>query len=150
MRAAGVTLLIDVRQRRGVRGPRYAWANSKRLQEALAEAGVNYRHEPQLAPTPELRQSLQSEYARRGIGQRSRQELSPEYIERFQAEILDAADLDSVVATLPAEGQAVLMCLEAEPQACHRSLVAERLADRYGLKVTHLRPPARRSARAHG
>ena len=31
LRDAGVTLLLDVRQRRGVRGPQYAWANSKRL-----------------------------------------------------------------------------------------------------------------------
>ena len=41
---AGVGLVLDVRQRRGVRGPEYAWANSARLQRALAEAGVGYRH----------------------------------------------------------------------------------------------------------
>jgi uncharacterized protein (DUF488 family) len=140
LRQADVTLLVDVRQRRGVRGPRYAWANSTRLQEALREAGIGYRHELQLAPTRELRLSLQSEYAQRGIGQRSRRELSPEYIRRFREEILDSADLDSVVAALPANGRAVLLCLETEPDACHRSLVAERLADRYGAKVTHLRP----------
>ncbi len=28
---AGVAALWDVRQRRGVRGPRYAWANSQRV-----------------------------------------------------------------------------------------------------------------------
>lgn len=40
--AANVGLLIDVRQRRGVRGPDYAWANSLRLQAALARAGIAY------------------------------------------------------------------------------------------------------------
>jgi uncharacterized protein (DUF488 family) len=140
LRTAGVTLVIDVRQRRGVRGPQYAWANSKRLQATLGEAGIAYRHEPQLAPSRELRESLQSDYARRGIGQRSRQELSDEYVTRFRAEILDAADLDSVVAALPSGGIASLLCLETEPRACHRSLVAERLSECYALEVRHLLP----------
>ena len=43
--------VLDVRQRRGVRGPQYAWANSQRLQRALATAGIPYRHVPELAPT---------------------------------------------------------------------------------------------------
>jgi uncharacterized protein (DUF488 family) len=46
LREAGVGLVLDVRQRRGVRGPEYAWANSQRLQAALAEAGIGYRHHP--------------------------------------------------------------------------------------------------------
>lgn len=33
---AGVSMLLDVRQRRGVRGTQYAWANSQRLQASLA------------------------------------------------------------------------------------------------------------------
>ena len=142
LRDAGVTQLIDVRQRRGVRGAQYAWANSKRLQGTLREAGIAYRHEPQLAPTRELRETLQSDFARRGIGQRSRHELSPEYIRRFRAEILGHADPDSVVAGLPADGIAALMCLETEPQACHRSLVADWLTELHDVEVRHLVPPA--------
>jgi uncharacterized protein (DUF488 family) len=34
------------------------------------------------------------------------------------------------------------MCVERDPEACHRSLVAGRLAAEHGLAVTHLRPPA--------
>lgn len=34
----GVSMLLDVRQRRGVRGTQYAWANSQRLQASLAAA----------------------------------------------------------------------------------------------------------------
>jgi uncharacterized protein (DUF488 family) len=56
LREAGVALVLDVRQRRGVRRPEYAWANSRRLQAALAEAEIGYRHHPELAPTTELRQ----------------------------------------------------------------------------------------------
>lgn len=42
LRTAGVQLVVDVRQRRGVRGSVYAWANAQRLQAALAEAGISY------------------------------------------------------------------------------------------------------------
>ena len=65
-------LLLDVRQRRGVRGPEYAWANSARLQAALAGAGVAYEHHKELAPTTELRHLQYAEDARRREGKRSR------------------------------------------------------------------------------
>src|SRR3954452_7054316 len=55
LRAADVRLLLDVRQRRGVRGSEYAWANSRRLQAALADAGIAYEHWAALAPTPQPR-----------------------------------------------------------------------------------------------
>ena len=77
LREADVRLLLDVRQRRGVRGSQYAWANAKRLQAALAEAGIGYRHHPELAPTTELRQLQYEEDDRLGVGKRSRVELAP-------------------------------------------------------------------------
>jgi uncharacterized protein (DUF488 family) len=135
-----VGLLLDVRQRRGVRGPEYSWANSARLQAALAEAGIRYSHRKELAPTTELRHLQYREDDRQGVGKRSRTRLAPEYRERYVAEILDRADLDSVAAELPADRAAALMCVERDPEACHRSLIAERLAAEYGVDVIHLRP----------
>ena len=132
--------MLDVRQRRGVRGPEYAWANSKRLQEALAEAGIEYEHRPELAPTTELRQLQYAEDDRQGVGKRSRTELAPAYRERYITEILDRADLDDVFASLPEKGAAALLCVERDPEACHRSLIAERLATEHGIEVSHLRP----------
>ena len=79
---AGVPRLIDVRQRRGVRGSEYAWANSKRLQAALHGAGIAYEHRRDLAPTTELRQLQYREDDRLGVGKRSRNELAAEYLER--------------------------------------------------------------------
>jgi uncharacterized protein (DUF488 family) len=140
LHGAGVTLLIDVRQRRGVRGPEYAWANSTRLQHALTRADIGYRHHKDLAPTTELRQLQYAEDARQGVGKRSRVELAPEYRRRYTREILDFADLDSVVEELPDDGAATLLCVERDPEACHRSIVAERLAGEYGVSVAHLRP----------
>jgi uncharacterized protein (DUF488 family) len=140
LRSADVRLLLDVRQRRGVRGPEYAWANSTRLQAALAGAGIAYEHRPDLAPTTELRRLQYTEDDRQGVGKRSRTKLAPAYRERYIAEILDRADLDDVIDALPEQGAGALFCVERDPEACHRSLIAERLATEHGIAVEHLRP----------
>jgi uncharacterized protein (DUF488 family) len=137
---AGVGLLLDLRQRRGVRGPDYSWANSARLQHALAAADVGYRHVKDLAPTTELRRLQYREDDRRGVGKRNRVALAPEYAERYTREILDPFDLGALVAELPRDSVTALLCVERDPEACHRSLVAERLRIGHGLPVRHLRP----------
>ena len=142
LRGADVRLLLDVRQRRGVRGREYSWANSRRLQDALGEAGIAYRHHPELAPTTELRQLQYREDDRLGVGKRTRAGLAPEYVERYTREILDGADLESVVGEMPAEGTAALLCVERDPEACHRSLIADRMAAEHAVSVAHLRPAA--------
>jgi uncharacterized protein (DUF488 family) len=140
LRASDVRVLLDVRQRRGVRGPEYAWANSARLQAALAETGIEYRHLKELAPTTELRQLQYAEDARAGVGKRSRTRLAGAYVERYTREILDPVGVDAVVEALPAEGAAALLCVERDPEACHRSLIADRVANEHGVEVKHLRP----------
>lgn len=137
---ARVRLVLDVRQRRGVRGPEYAWANSARLQDALARAEIAYEHHRELAPTTELRQLQYAEDARQGVGKRSRAELAPEYERRYTVEILDLVDLEDLARSLPADSRSALLCVERDPEACHRSLIAARLADRHGLDVVDLRP----------
>jgi uncharacterized protein (DUF488 family) len=138
--AADVGLVLDIRQRRGVRGREYAWANARRLQGALADANIAYEHRRELAPTTELRQLQYAEDERQGVGKRSRHELAPAYVDGYRREILDAADLDAVVALMPEDAATALLCVERDPEACHRSLVAQELADAYGLRVVHLRP----------
>ena len=121
--AARVRRLLDVRQRRGVRGPEYAWANSRRLQKALADAGIAYEHHRELAPTTELRQLQYREDDRLGVGK-----------------VLDHVDLKPVAESLPDNGVTALLCVELDPEACHRSLIAERLARLHGVRVSHIRP----------
>ena len=140
LRTADVRVVLDVRQRRGIRGPEYAWANSLRLQAAVEGAGIDYRHHKELAPTTELRHVQYDADARQGVGKRSRQGLAPEYRERYLREILDRVDLRELVRELPAEGLAALLCVERDPEACHRSLIAERLEADYAVSVVHLRP----------
>jgi uncharacterized protein (DUF488 family) len=140
LRDAGAGLAIDVRQRRGVRGSEYSWANSKRLQAMLAAAGIEYRHHPELAPTTELRRLQYAEDDRRGVGKRNRAELAPEYVRRYTAEILDHVDLAAFAGALPENTAAALLCVERDAPACHRSLIAARLAAEHGAEVEHLDP----------
>ena len=132
--------VVDVRQRRGVRGPQYAWANSRRLQRALGAVGIPYRHVRDLAPTTELRQLQYAADDAAGVGKRSRQSLDTGYVAGYTEQILDPFDLSELLASLPDEVIPVFLCVEAEPSACHRSLITGRLASEYGLDVVHLRP----------
>ena len=138
LNGAGVTQVIDIRQRRGVRGPQYAWANARRLQALLSAARIGYEYHRELAPTTELRQLRYRDDERQGVGKRSRVRLSSEYIRRYTAEILDRAPLELLLARLPVDGIGALMCLEATPEACHRSLVGQRLTERDGFELIHL------------
>jgi uncharacterized protein (DUF488 family) len=135
---AGVTLVVDVRQRRGVRGSQYAWANAQRLIRRLTEHHIRYVHHEELAPTTELRELQYAADDRAGVGKRSRETLSPEYIARYTAEILDVVGVDELLEDLPVHGRAALLCVEAAANACHRSLIAGRLAEAYGFEVEHL------------
>jgi uncharacterized protein (DUF488 family) len=138
--AAAVSRIVDIRQRRGVRGPQYAWANARRLQALLSDAGIGYEHLPEFAPTTELRHLQYREDDRQGVGKRSRLRLAPEYIRVYSEEILDHVPLESLVDRLPVHGIGAMLCVEATAMACHRSLVAGRLADRFGFDVLHLEP----------
>jgi uncharacterized protein (DUF488 family) len=139
LREAGVNLVLDVRQRRGVRGAEYAWANAKRLEAELAGAGIVYQHLPELAPTTSMREAQYEADAARGESKRSRTVLAPVYVERYTEEVLDRADLDPIVRFI-GRSTAALLCVERDAAACHRSLVAARLAREYDFRVVNLRP----------
>ena len=136
---AGIDLLLDVRQRRGVRGSEYAWANAQRLQAALVEAGVGYSHLKELAPTTAMRQLQYREDERLGEGKRNRSALAPAYVESYTQEVLEQVDLAPIVNWIGKQN-AALLCVERDPEACHRSLIAERLHEGFGFEVENLRP----------
>lgn len=140
LQEAEVGLLLDVRQRRGVRGADYSWANSLRLQAALADASVDDQHHRELAPTTELRHLQYAEDARSGVGKRNRRVLAPEYVRRYTTEVLDGVDLAPMVTDMPSHGTTALFCVERDPEACHRQLIAGRLVEQHCVTVAHLRP----------
>lgn len=141
LQSAGVDTFVDVRQRRGVRGAEYAFANSQRLQRRLAELGIRYQHRKDLAPTTAMRQRQYEADKAAGVGKRQRTTLGPAFIEAYETDILADFSAEAFVERLPAGAQvAALLCVERDPAACHRSLVAERLQEDVGVDVEHLMP----------
>jgi uncharacterized protein (DUF488 family) len=137
---AGVDVLLDVRQRRGVRGSEYAWANSQRLQQALAGAGIGYRHMKELAPTSAMRAAQYEADAAAGEGKRTRTGLSDGYKRAYVERILEPADLTELLRGFDDSATVALLCVERDAEACHRSLIADRLAAEHGVSVEHLLP----------
>jgi uncharacterized protein (DUF488 family) len=138
---AGVDTFIDIRRRRAVRGRDYAFANSQRLQARLAELGIRYIHRLDLAPplAASDKQSAADKLA--GVARRKRTELAPAFIAAYEREVLAHFDPQSLRDALPSDARVVaLMCVERYPTACHRSLVAERLHQAWGVAVEHLTP----------
>ena len=141
LQEAAVDIFCDVRYRRGVRGAAYAFANSARLQTRLAALGIRYRHFRELAPTPDLRRRQAEADKLAGTAKRQRTELGEAFITGYRESRLAAFDSRRFVESLGADARVVaLFCVEREPAACHRSLLAERLARDLGLEPVHLRP----------
>jgi uncharacterized protein (DUF488 family) len=122
-----------------VRGAEYAWANAKRLEAELREARIVYQHVPELAPTTSMREAQYEADAAKHEGKRSRTVISHAYAERYTDEILDRGDLDRLVRFIGRSTPA-LFCVERDAAACHRSLVAARLAREYDFRIVNLRP----------
>ena len=140
LQAAGVDLFCDIRRRRGVRGAEYAFANSKRLQTQLASMSIRYLHRPDLAPSLALRKRQTEVDAAGHVAKRKRTHLSAAFIAGYNTECLDGFDSAAFVASLGAAHVVALFCVEREPEACHRSLLAARLQEDLGVAVTHLTP----------
>jgi uncharacterized protein (DUF488 family) len=141
LREAGVDTFCDIRWRRGVRGRDYAWANHARLAGRLAELGIRYVHLREVAPPPELRSRQITADAAAKVAKRQRLELSPDFIAAYQLKILAGFNAQEFVPKVGAEAQTVaLFCVEREPAACHRSLLAAALQQQLGIVVRHLTP----------
>jgi uncharacterized protein (DUF488 family) len=140
LRAAGIDTFVDVRARRGVRGAEYAFANSQRLQDRLAEINIRYLHRPDLAPGEHTRH-LQHELDDAAGGKRRRKHLSVAFVDSYLSDRLAAFRSRDFIESLGSDAQrVVLMCVEGDPAACHRSLLADRLAGELKLEVHHLTP----------
>jgi uncharacterized protein (DUF488 family) len=138
--ATSVDTFCDLRARRGVRGSEYVFANSERLQESLRERNIRYLHMKDLAPSQATRDAQKREDEKHG-GKRKRTALGEVFIQEYEKECLAHFDTAQFVERVGPEAQVVcLFCVEGEPQACHRSLVAQRLAHDLALPVEDIRP----------
>ena len=102
-----------------------------------------------------MRQLQYREDEKRGEGKRSRTELAPEYVRQYTEQVLEQGELAGGQRHLGAghghpalrrvvswvgSKQAALLCVERDPEACHRSLIAERFHQEVGFEIKHLKP----------
>ena len=138
---AKVDTFCDIRSRRGVRGSTYAFANSLRLQTRLAELGIRYLYRKDLAPTQAVRDKQAKTDKATKTAKRKRTVLGEAFIAAYHTECLAAFDPGSLLDDLEEDAQIVaLFCVEKEPEACHRSLVADKLAKELKLEVENIVP----------
>ena len=125
LEAAGIQRVIDVRFRPQSRRP---GMSKTRLGERLAEHRIAYEHRRALGTPADLRWFYKHHRVAEGHAG----------FARHVAEHA-GADLDALAAELEAGPRTALLCLEAEPAECHRSVLADELRRRVpGLEVVDL------------
>lgn len=135
----GVDLFCDVRQRRLVRGSKYSYVNSTKLQQKLAALGISYLHIKELAPTKEIRNLQKNSDLSLGILKSERTELSGAFKEKYSSCCIGHFNFAEFINTLPQNIHTVcFFCVEKEPEACHRSLVANHINEKFGIEVKHI------------
>jgi uncharacterized protein (DUF488 family) len=132
LRAHGVQQVVDVRTvPRSRRNPQF---NRETLPETLAEAGIAYAHLPELGglrkPRPDSTNDAWENASFRGYADYMQ---TPEF----------AAGLEHLLG-LARELATAVMCAEAVPWRCHRSLIGDALLAR-GHGVEDILSPTRRS-----
>jgi uncharacterized protein (DUF488 family) len=135
-----IDTFCDIRQRRGVRGAKYSFVNSNKLQEKLNDLGIKYGYIQDLAPTTEIRELQKEIDAEKGELKSERQELGKVFVIEYKNKVLGNFDFDRFFENLDNIGanRIALFCVEEHPEACHRSIVANKLAENFNYKITHL------------
>ena len=127
LREAEVGVLADIRAVASSRRPGFS---KSRLAAALAEAGIEYVHLRGLGTPAEGRAA-----ARAGRHAKMR--------EVFLAHLATAgaqAELQALAELVRGGRRVCLLCFEADPAHCHRSLVAAALGALMPIRVVHLMP----------
>jgi uncharacterized protein (DUF488 family) len=132
LRAFDITILIDIRTiPRSRRNPQF---NAEALEAELPARGIRYAQLKELGglrrPRPDSPNAGWRNESFRGYADYMQSEGFERGLERLQE--------------LAGEGRAAIMCAEAVPWRCHRSLVADALTAR-GAHVEHITGAARSS-----
>jgi uncharacterized protein (DUF488 family) len=127
LREAGIELLVDVRAVASSRRPGFSksW-----LAANLAEAGIGYVHLRGLGTPAEGRAA-----ARAGQYAQLRR-IFHEHLATPGAR----AELDELADLVRSGPPVCLLCFEADPEHCHRSMVADALGALMPVEVRHLMP----------
>jgi len=133
LEAFRISILADIRTiPRSRHNPQF---NGDALPEALAPHGIRYVHLPRLGGLRKARRDGTQNAAWRNASFRG-------FADHMQTEEFEAGLAE--LRSLTVQGRVALMCAEAVPWRCHRSLVADALTAR-GACVEHLTGSARPS-----
>ena len=136
-----VDIFCDIRARRGLRGSKYAFANSNQLQRRLADLRIQYVHMKELAPSKTVRQRQKNADKDTNTAKRKRTELDRAFIESYDRENLATFDARKFITEINGGSKTIaLFCVEQSPKACHRSLVAEKIRNQIGVEVENIIP----------
>ena len=131
----GIKTIIDVRLRpnRACMGSYVkAKTTDKGIEALLSGAGIDYRHEPDLAPTDEILTTWMESKKSDADWRWYEDQFIPVLEERKIETLVEPVDLN----------QACLLCSESKSENCHRRLVADylrrRWADRVVVEIVHL------------
>lgn len=135
-----IDTFCDIRQRRGVRGAKYAFVNSKRLQQQLSELKIRYVHILNLAPTCYIRNFQKEIDNKKGELKRNRKELSSIFRIEYENMVLQNFDFELFFSKLDEinASKIAFFCVEEKPESCHRSIVTKYLHDKYNKQINHL------------
>ena len=138
---ANVDTFCDIRIRRGMRGSTYAFVNSSSLQKRLGELGIRYLHLKNLAPNREIRATQKQEDEMLRVAKRTRKVLGQTFIQAYENTFLSDFNTVKFIEQLGQNARVIsFFCVEREPEACHRSLAAKRIARDLELQVEHITP----------
>jgi uncharacterized protein (DUF488 family) len=126
---ARVELLVDVRAVASSRRPGFS---KTALAANLAEAGIDYLHLRGLGTPSDGRAA-----ARSG----KHDEMRRIFLDHLSAKA-PQAELDTLAGLVRDGRRVCLLCFEADPAHCHRTLVASALGERVAIAVHDLRPAA--------
>ena len=134
-----IDTFCDIRQRRGVRGAQYSFVNSQRLQKKLKELNINYRYVANLAPQKEIRELQKKADLANKEAKRQRKNLGEVFTSEYKTRVLKDFDFQVFLKELKDNGanRIALFCVEEKPEACHRSLVSDRLRNDFNLETIH-------------
>lgn len=135
-----IDTFCDIRQRRGVRGSKYSFVNSKYLQSKLKDLGINYIYEKNLAPTSEIREMQWAEDKLEHQTKKTREVLGHAFVCGYEEMVLNKYNFEELIDSLKRNRteNVVFFCLETNPEACHRSLLAKKLSKTYNFDIINL------------
>lgn len=135
-----IDTFCDIRLRRGVRGAKYSFVNSNKLQKKMAELNIRYKHILELAPTKEIREFQKKIDIQKKEVKRKRLYLGQTFNTEYESKILKSFSFNAFLEELEKIGanRVVFFCVEEKATACHRSLVTHELNKTFNFKITHL------------